>query len=82
MENARDLQRLTGLDLKLARVARGVSQHAIASHLDLSPQRISAIEATYWPTAQTIARYLDALSSIAGASPAQLPRARAEREPR
>jgi DNA-binding XRE family transcriptional regulator len=74
--------RTTGLDLKLARVARGVPQRAIAWHLGVSPQRISAIEATYWPTARTCARYLAALGAIAGTSPAPSPSARSERESR
>jgi transcriptional regulator with XRE-family HTH domain len=77
---ARDYQRTTGLDLKLARVARGVHQRAIAWHLGVSPQRISAVEATYWPTARTTARYLDALGAIAGAPPAPSLLARTERE--
>jgi transcriptional regulator with XRE-family HTH domain len=75
----RDYQRTTGLDLKLARVARGVAQRAIAWHLGVSPQRISAIEATYWPTARTAARYLDALGAIVGTSPAPSPSTRTER---
>ncbi len=78
----RDYQRTTGLDLKLARVARGVPQCVIARHLGVSPQRISAIEATYWPTARTCARYLAALGAIAGTSPVPSPSARTEGGPR
>lgn len=78
----RDYQRTTGLDLKLARVARGVPQRAIARHLGVSPQRISAIEATYWPTARTTARYLSALGAIAGIRPAPSPSAHTEAAPR
>jgi DNA-binding XRE family transcriptional regulator len=74
----RDYKRTTGLDLKLARVARGVPQRAIAWNLGVSPQRISAIEATYWPTARTCARYLAALGAIAGTSPAPSPSAHTE----
>jgi transcriptional regulator with XRE-family HTH domain len=68
MENTTDKRRTNGLELKLARVARGVSQRAIASQLGVSPQRVSAIEATYWPTATICKRYHAALASIAGAT--------------
>lgn len=77
----RNRQRITGLDLKLARVGRGVPQRAIARHLGVSPQRISAVEATYWPTARSIDLYLAALTAIAGTS-RSLSLARTEREPR
>ncbi len=77
----RSRQQTTGLDLKLARVARGVPQRAIAAYLGVSAQRISAVEATYWPTARSIGLYLAALASIAGTSPAPPP-PRTEREPR
>jgi transcriptional regulator with XRE-family HTH domain len=66
MEHTTEGRRTTGLDLKLARVARGVSQRAIALQLGVSPQRVSAIEATYWPTATICKRYHAALTSIAG----------------
>lgn len=81
MENATDPKRTTGLDLKLARVARGVPGRAIAAYLSVSPQRVSAIEATYWPTARTTARYLAALGAIAGTPPAPSPSAGTERAP-
>ena len=68
METTTDGKRTTGLDLKLARVARGVSQRAMASQLGVSPQRVSAIEATYWPTATICKRYHATLASIAGAT--------------
>jgi transcriptional regulator with XRE-family HTH domain len=68
MESTTEGRRTTGLDLKLARVAHGVSQRAIASQLGVSPQRVSAIEATYWPTATICKRYHAALASIAGAT--------------
>jgi transcriptional regulator with XRE-family HTH domain len=69
MENTTDKRRTNGLELKLARVARGVSQRAIASQLGVSPQRVSAIEATYWPTATICKRYHLALASISGETP-------------
>lgn len=68
MENPTDKRRTNGLELKLARVARGVSQRAIALQLGVSPQRVSAIEATSWPTATICRRYHAALASIAGAT--------------
>jgi transcriptional regulator with XRE-family HTH domain len=69
MNFAIDHQQTTGLDLKLARVARGVSQRAIARQLGVSPQRISGIEATYRPTAQICGRYSSALVAITGVEP-------------
>jgi DNA-binding XRE family transcriptional regulator len=54
-------QRITGLDLKLARIARGISQRELARRLEVSPQRVAAIEATRWPTEQMCARYTGAL---------------------
>ena len=56
----------SGLDLKLARVARGVSQRALADRLGVSPQRVSSVEAAYRPTAHMCARYLAALWEAAG----------------
>lgn len=60
--------RITGLDLKLTRVARGVSQRELARCIAVSPQRVAAIEATRWPTEQMCARYaagLDASRRVA-----------------
>ncbi len=54
----------SGLDLKLARVARGVTQRAMARRLGVLPQRVSAIEATYRPTTETCARYFAALREL------------------
>jgi len=68
MENTTEVQHTSGLDLKLSRVARGVSQRAIAHAIGVSPQRVSAIEATYRPTASAAGRYLGALRSLAGAA--------------
>ncbi len=69
MERTTARQRITGLDLKLARVARGVPQREIARHLGVSPQRISGIEAAYRPTQWTCLRYLAALDEIAPPAP-------------
>ncbi len=55
----------TGLDLKFARLAGGVQAREVASSLGVSPQRVSAIEATYRPSARVVARYLAALDSVA-----------------
>lgn len=57
-------QRTTGLDLKLARIARGVSQRELARRLEVSPQRIAAIEAARWPTEPMRARYASGLDAI------------------
>lgn len=57
--------RTSGLDLKLARIVRGVPQREIARRLGVSPQRVSGIEATYRPTERICARYRAALDEIA-----------------
>jgi transcriptional regulator with XRE-family HTH domain len=54
--------------LKLARVARGVPQCEIARRLDVSPQRISGIEASYRPTRRICARFLAALEEAGDGS--------------
>ena len=64
MNTSEPIQHTSGLDLKLARVARGVSQRAIARQLGVSPQRVSGIEASYRPTGEACARYLDALEEL------------------
>lgn len=63
MDTARSQQPASGLDLKLARIARGVSQRELARRMGVSPQRIAAIEATRWPTRGMCARYMAALET-------------------
>jgi transcriptional regulator with XRE-family HTH domain len=55
----------TGLDLKFARLTRGVQAREVARSLGVSPQRVSAIEAVFRPSVQMVARYLAALDSVA-----------------
>lgn len=64
MYSKRSPLRHRGLDLKLVRVERGISQRALARQLGVSPQRISAIEASYRPTTSVCRRYLDALHFV------------------
>lgn len=54
----------TGMDLRLERVRRRATVTAVALAAGLSRQRITAIEATAWPTAQAATRYLAALDSV------------------
>jgi len=68
METTLASRSTTGLDLKLARVARGVPQREIARRLDVSPQRISGIEASYRPTRRICARFLAALEEAGDGS--------------
>ncbi len=60
-------QRPTGLNLKFARLARGVQARAIAASLGVSPQRVSTIEASLHPSPEMAARYLAALDALAPA---------------
>ena len=54
-------QRTTGLDLKFARLARGVAARQVAACLGVSPQRVSTIEASLHPSLAMVARYRAAL---------------------
>ena len=68
METTVTSRSTTGLDLKLARVARGVPQREIARQLGVSPQRVSGIEASYRPTRRICARFLAALEEAGDGS--------------
>jgi len=56
---------VTGLDLKLRRVAREVRQTELAQHYGTSRQRITRLEAERRPTLAAVARYLTALDAAA-----------------
>ncbi len=58
--------RSTGMDLRLRRVALGVSQSDMARHLGVSRQRIGNIEGMLWPGRAAADKYLDALAELAG----------------
>jgi transcriptional regulator with XRE-family HTH domain len=64
--------RPTGLDLKFARLARGTKAREVAGSLGVSPQRVSAIEAAYRPSAAVVARYIAALDEVASPENADL----------
>lgn len=53
---------ISGTDLKLARISRGVRQSAVAKHFGARQERISQIEAAARPTKRAIDRYWDALN--------------------
>ena len=56
--------RTTGLDLRLQRVARQVTQTQIAAVLGVRPQAVSNVEALLRPTPAAIERYLSALERV------------------
>jgi DNA-binding XRE family transcriptional regulator len=58
--------RSTGMDLRLRRVALGVSQSDMARHLGVSRQRIGNIEGMLWPGRAAADKYLDALAELDG----------------
>ncbi len=58
--------RSTGMDLRLRRVALGVSQSALARELGVSRQRIGNLEGMLRPGRAAIERYLAALAELAG----------------
>lgn len=55
----------TGLDLKLARVARRVKQRVLGAAMGVSESRISSIEREAVVTPELAARYLAALDTCA-----------------
>lgn len=63
---------LSGLDLKLARVARRVKQKPLGEAMGVSASRVAAIEREAVVTAETQARYLTALD-MCGTSTSQMP---------
>ncbi len=61
--NERSREIKSGTDLKVARIRRGVRAVAVARRLEVSKQRVSAIEASAHPTRAAVARYLAALEA-------------------
>ena len=59
---------MTGFDLKLKRVAARVTGRALAAEMGVSPARVSRIEATQFPTEETVGRYLSALRTLTNVS--------------
>ena len=55
---------MTGLELKLRRVAARVTGRAIASAMGVGPSRITQIEREAYPTSETQRRYLAALETL------------------
>lgn len=53
----------TGLDLKLARVARRIKQKAVGAAMGVSESRVSSIEREAIVTPELAARYLQALDT-------------------
>jgi DNA-binding XRE family transcriptional regulator len=56
----------TGLDLRLRRTERLITQTAIARELGISRQAVTALEALMRPNPRAVERYLAALERIAG----------------
>jgi DNA-binding XRE family transcriptional regulator len=56
---------ITGLDLKLRRVAAGVTQTELAGHLGITRQAVGNVEARAHVSGRICERYLDALAGVA-----------------
>lgn len=64
----------SGLDLKLARVARRIKQKPLGDAMGVSASRVAAIEREAIVTSETVARYLAALDTCGtSTSPATVP---------
>lgn len=61
------MQRTTGLDLKLERVAQRVKQARVAHFMGVTDSRVSSIEREAVVTPETAARYREALAYAAQA---------------
>jgi transcriptional regulator with XRE-family HTH domain len=59
----------TGLDLKLLRIERGVTQAALAREMGVWRQTVGTIEAALRPGPERIERYLRALDEISTVPP-------------
>lgn len=57
------MAQMTGLDLKLARVAARCKQHEVAKEMGVTPSRISALEREAVVSETAAARYLAALDT-------------------
>jgi transcriptional regulator with XRE-family HTH domain len=55
----------TGMDLRLERTRRLVTQTAVAREMGVSPQAVSNLEALLRPTERAVYRYLEALNRAA-----------------
>lgn len=55
---------MTGLELKLRRVAARVKQQDIAAEMGVTKSRVSGIEREGFPSAETQRRYLEALETL------------------
>ena len=67
----------TGLDLKLLRIERGVTQTALARQMGVWRQTVSILEGALRPGPDRIERDLRALDEISAARTADRPRRRA-----
>jgi len=54
----------TGLDLKLLRIERGITQTALARQMGVWRQTVSVMEAALRPGPERIERYLSALDEV------------------
>lgn len=58
--------RLTGGDLRVARIRAGVRQVDLARAMGVTHPRINAIEGSWRPTPEAARRYLEALELLVG----------------
>jgi transcriptional regulator with XRE-family HTH domain len=63
----------TGLDLKLLRIERGITQTDLAHQMGVWRQTVSIIEAALRPGPDRIERYLKALDAISAAGAVDQP---------
>ena len=63
--HAVETRTVTGLDLKLRRIAERVTQRELAVQMNVRPQRISQIEALAVVKAPLATRYVAALAAVA-----------------
>ena len=64
----------TGLDLKLIRIERGITQTDLARQMGVWRQTVSILEAALRPGPDRIERYLKALDEISAADTSDRPR--------
>lgn len=57
-------QRMTGLELKLRRMAARVKGQDLAAAMGVTKSRVSAIEREQFPTPETERRYVEALKTL------------------
>lgn len=55
---------MTGMELKLRRIAARVKQHDVATEMGVTKSRVSGIEREHYPSPESVKRYLAALEKL------------------